>query len=60
MKQMLLSLIAGDHGQVLIEYALLMAFVTLVSAVLFIGAGGNISGVWVATNTRISAANATS
>ena len=44
-----------DQGQDLIEYTLLLAFVALASAALFIGAGGSISGIWGTTNrARIS------
>jgi Flp pilus assembly pilin Flp len=46
-----------DQGQDLIEYTLLMAFVALASATLFIGAGGSISGIWTTTNTQLAAAN---
>ena len=47
-----------ESGQDLIEYTLLMAFVALASAALFIGAGGSVQGIWSATNTQLSAANA--
>jgi Flp pilus assembly pilin Flp len=47
-----------DQGQDLIEYSLLMAFVALASAALFIGAGGSIKGIWNASSTQLSAANA--
>jgi Flp pilus assembly pilin Flp len=46
-----------EQGQDLIEYTLLMAFVALASAALFIGAGGSIKGIWGATNSRLAAAN---
>ena len=46
-----------EQGQDLIEYTLLMAFVALASAALFIGAGGNIKGIWNTTNSQLSAAN---
>jgi Flp pilus assembly pilin Flp len=46
-----------DHGQDLIEYTLLMAFVALASAALFIGAGGSISGIWTTSNSQLTAAN---
>jgi Flp pilus assembly pilin Flp len=46
-----------DQGQDLIEYTLLMAFVALASAALFIGAGKSIKGIWGATNTQLAAAN---
>jgi Flp pilus assembly pilin Flp len=47
-----------EQGQDLIEYTLLMAFVALASAALFIGAGGSISGIWTTTNSQLTAANA--
>lgn len=46
-----------EQGQDLIEYTLLMAFVALASAALFLGAGGSIKGIWTATNTQLTAAN---
>jgi Flp pilus assembly pilin Flp len=46
-----------DEGQDLIEYTLLMAFVALASAALFIGAGGSIKGIWSVTNSQLAAAN---
>ncbi len=46
-----------DQGQDLIEYTLLMAFVALASAALFIGAGGSISGIWSTSNSQLVAAN---
>jgi Flp pilus assembly pilin Flp len=47
-----------ESGQDLIEYTLLMAFVALASAALFLGAGNSIVGIWTSTNTQLSAANA--
>ena len=49
-----------EQGQDLIEYTLLMAFVALASAALFLGAGGSISGIWSTSNSQLAAANATS
>ncbi|HKW97890.1 MAG TPA: Flp family type IVb pilin [Bryobacteraceae bacterium] len=46
-----------EQGQDLIEYTLLLAFVCLASAALFIGAGGSVAGIWTATNSRLVAAN---
>jgi Flp pilus assembly pilin Flp len=46
-----------EQGQDLIEYTLLMAFVALASAALFIGAGGSIKGIWTATSTQLVSAN---
>jgi len=45
-----------DAGQDLIEYTLLMAFLTLASAALFIGAGSNISKIWSINNSTLSTA----
>ena len=48
-----------ERGQDLIEYTLLMAFVALASAALFLGAGGSIRSIWGIANTQLStAANA--
>jgi Flp pilus assembly pilin Flp len=46
-----------DQGQDLIEYTLLIAFVALASAALFIGAGGSVSGIWSSGNSQLAAAN---
>ena len=46
-----------EQGQDLIEYSLLMAFVALASAALFLGAGKSISGIWNATSTQLASAN---
>jgi Flp pilus assembly pilin Flp len=45
-----------EEGQDLIEYTLLLAFVALASAALFINAGGSIAGIWNITNSRLNAA----
>ena len=57
MKQILLNFLADDQGQDLIEYTLLMAFVALASAALFLGAGSSIKGIWSTTNSQLAAAN---
>jgi Flp pilus assembly pilin Flp len=41
----------------LIEYTLLLAFVALASAALFIGAGNSVSGIWSVTNSQLVTAN---
>ena len=46
-----------EQGQDLIEYTLLMAFVALASAALFLGAGGSIKGIWTVTNSQLAAAS---
>ena len=43
-----------DQGQDLIEYTLLLAFVALASAALFINAGGSIANIWGITSSLLS------
>jgi len=54
--------VRDDQGQDLIEYTLLLAFVALASAALFISAGGSVNTIWSVANSRLSvaAASATS
>lgn len=54
MKQILEQFVTEDEGQDLIEYTLLMAFVALASAALFIGAGGSISAIWTTGNAQLA------
>jgi Flp pilus assembly pilin Flp len=58
MKQLFSTFLADDDGQDLIEYTLLMAFVALASAALFIGAGGSINSIWTTSNTQLANAAA--
>ena len=51
------NFLRDEQGQDLIEYTLLLAFVALASAALFIGAGNSVKGIWTATNTQLSSAN---
>jgi Flp pilus assembly pilin Flp len=46
-----------EQGQDLIEYTLLMSFVALAVAGLFLGAGGDVKGVWTTTNNQLAQAN---
>jgi len=43
-----------ESGQDLIEYTLLMAFIALASAAIFISAGGSVSSIWQSGNTQLS------
>ena len=54
---MMWNFLRDDQGQDLIEYTLLLAFVALASAALFINAGGSINGIWTTANSRLEAAN---
>jgi Flp pilus assembly pilin Flp len=57
MKKIIKNFTTDEQGQDLIEYTLLMAFVALASAALFIGAGSSIKGIWSSTNTQLTTAN---
>ena len=57
MKKVMIALLREDSGQDLVEYSLLLAFVALASAALFVGAGGSIAGIWSQTNTQLISAN---
>jgi Flp pilus assembly pilin Flp len=47
-----------ESGQDLIEYTLLLAFVSLASASLFMGAGNSINSIWQTGNNTLSNAAA--
>ena len=51
------SFFKNEQGQDLIEYTLLLAFVCLASAALFLAAGGSVSGIWTSANSDLAAAN---
>ena len=57
MKTFINNFLRDEQGQDLIEYTLLLAFVALASAALFIGAGSSVKGIWTVTNTQLAAAN---
>lgn len=51
---MLKNFIREEQGQDLIEYTLLLAFVALASAALFIQAGSSISSIWTTANAHLN------
>ena len=53
---MIRNFLNDEQGQDLIEYTLLLAFVALASAALFIGAGSSVSSIWTEANTRLNTA----
>ena len=57
MKKLIIRFASEEKGQDLVEYSLLLAFVALASAALFINAGGSIAGIWSQANTRLESAN---
>jgi Flp pilus assembly pilin Flp len=56
MKNLFTNLWQEESGQDLIEYTLLMAFIALASAAIFINAGGNISNIWGSGSTQLATA----
>jgi len=54
---MLKNFLKDEQAQDLIEYTLLLAFVCLATAALFISSGGSLSGIWIAANSQLSAGN---
>jgi len=58
MKSLVRRLWSEDRGQDLIEYTLLLAFVAIASAGLFIGAGHSVKSIWTTTNSQLAAAAA--
>jgi Flp pilus assembly pilin Flp len=54
---LLRSLWREEEGQDLIEYTLLMAFVSIAVVGLFAGAGGSVKGIWVTSNNQLAKAN---
>ena len=46
-----------EEGQDLIEYTLILAFVALVAAGLFIPAGNVSAGIWTTANSVLTSAN---
>ena len=57
MKTFINNFLRDEQGQDLIEYTLLLAFVALASAALFIGAGSSVKGIWSTANSQLVAAN---
>ena len=54
MKNMFMSFVKDEQGQDLIEYTLLMAFIALASAAIFVNAGTSIKGIWGSASTQLS------
>ena len=59
--ELLISFWREERGQDMTEYALLLAFVVLATAALFIGADTSMKGIWtLSSNTLSQACSATS
>ena len=58
MKRLLKSIADQDSGQDLVEYTLLIAFVALTSAGLFLNTGSTTNRIWSSANSTLSHAGA--
>jgi Flp pilus assembly pilin Flp len=56
-KDLIIRLLCDEDGQDLIEYALLLAFICLAGAAVFIGMTGNQKGLWSVANNQLAAPN---
>ena len=54
MRTFILSFLRDEQGQDLIEYTLLMAFIALASAAIFINAGGSLTTIWSSGSNTLS------
>lgn len=61
MKSFFQQFVKEESGQDLIEYTLLLAFIALASASLFLSAGGSVASIWSqGSTTLVNAAAAAS
>ncbi len=56
MKELFVRFLREESGQDLVEYTLLLAFVCLASAALFISAGVTLANIWGIANNQLSSA----
>jgi Flp pilus assembly pilin Flp len=54
MKNMMMRFLKEEEGQDLIEYTLLMAFIALASAAIFVNAGKSVSSIWIQASNQLS------
>jgi Flp pilus assembly pilin Flp len=57
MKNFVMNFLHEGSGQDLIEYTLLMGFIALASAAIFISAGGSLTTIWSTASSNLSAAS---
>jgi Flp pilus assembly pilin Flp len=58
MRSLIQNFWADESGQDLIEYTLLMAFVALASATIFVSAGQSVGSIWGTASNQLSNAAA--
>jgi len=56
MMNLIQRFLKNEEGQDLIEYTLLMAFIALASAAVFVSAGQSVSTIWGSTSTQLASA----
>ncbi len=54
MKNMIMRFVKDEQGQDLIEYTLLMAFIALASAAIFVKAGASVNSIWVGASNQLA------
>lgn len=54
MKTFVKNFVRDEQGQDLIEYTLLLAFVALASAALFVSSGASVNSIWQNASTNLS------
>jgi Flp pilus assembly pilin Flp len=52
-KKLLTAFLAEEVGQDITEYTLLLSFVVLVSAAIFLGSSGSFTGIWGSANSML-------
>jgi Flp pilus assembly pilin Flp len=57
MKTWIRQLVKQESGQDLIEYTLLLAFLALVAAGVFIASGTSVASIWGSSSTLLTSAN---
>ena len=56
MDALLKNFLQEESGQDLIEYTLLMAFIALASAAIFVSAGNSVSSIWNSASGQLGSA----
>ena len=59
MKRVLINVLREEHGQDMVEYALILGFVAIAAAAILTTTGANLSKIWgVTSNQLVNAASA--